>query len=167
MNCCGHPLHGRMVVVGRTLLKSRTVLLVALTGCTGVPLGDTGDPEPTIQRPTCVIGEALGETTVSYTADLLPILTRVGCLASSCHGGSNPSVGYDLATWEASFDPGSGAVLVGACPIVPGDPDASYLIEKLGATPRTGRQMPDRRPPLSDEEVQLFVTWIQEGAPKN
>lgn len=160
-------------MVGRSYLKSGVGLvggwLFSLTnlGCTGVPVGAPNDPEPTIQRPTCSTGDALGESTVSYTEDLLPILTRVGCLASSCHGGSNPSVGYALSSWESSFEPGSGAVLVGACPIVPGDPDASYLIEKLSANPRTGRQMPDRRPPLSEEELQLFVTWIQEGAANN
>jgi hypothetical protein len=162
-----------MLVVGRRFLRSSGTLLggwllsLATVGCADVPIAGSSDSEPTIQRPICATGEALGETTVSYAEDLVPILTRVGCLASSCHGGSNPSVGFALSTWEASFEPGSGATLVGACPIVPGDPDASYLIEKLSSNPRTGRQMPDRRPPLNDEEVQLFVTWIQEGAPNN
>lgn len=158
---------GRAFLYLRGLFFGGWLLGTAISGCTGVPPIGSSEPEPTIQRPSCVIGEALGETTVSYKDDIVPILTRVGCLASACHGGSNPAVGFSFTLWEGWFEPGSGAVLVGACPIVPGDPDASYLIEKLGATPRTGRQMPDRRPPLSDEEVQLFVTWIQEGAPNN
>lgn len=158
---------GRMSVRYFGVCLAGLSVAAGLAGCGGIQLSPSEEPEPIIQRPTCAPGEVIGEPTVSYSQDLLPILTRVGCLASSCHGGPNPSVEYSLAIWEASFEPGTGATLLGECPIVPGDPDASYLIEKLGASPRTGRQMPDRRPPLSDEEVQLFVTWIAEGAGNN
>ena len=143
-----------------------TGLSIALPGCSSLLVAPP-ESEPEIEKPVCATGDAVGVTTVSYSADLVPIMTRVGCLASACHGGANPSVGYSLATHASSFDPGSGATLLGMCPLVPGDPDASYLIEKIGSLPRTGRQMPDRRPPLSDEEVQLFVTWILEGAADN
>lgn len=142
-----------------------TILVLALSGCSGLVV--VPEPEPEITKPVCETGSALGETTVSYNNDVLPILTRVGCLASACHGGSNPAVQFSLSSYSRMFQPGAGATLEGACPIVPGDPDASYLIEKLGPSPRTGRQMPDRQPPLSDEDFQLIVTWIREGAGEN
>ena len=144
-----------------------TAMLVALPGCVEGLFGVPTEPDPVIERPECATGAALGETTVSYAEDLVPIMMRVGCLANACHGGSNPSVGFSLATYARMFEPGSGATLNGACPVVPGDPGASYIIEKLGVSPRTGRQMPDRRPPLREEELQLFVNWILEGAANN
>jgi len=141
--------------------------VAVLAGCVPGVLDDTNEPDPTIERPQCSTGAALGSTSVSYSQDLLPILTRVGCVASACHGGDNPAVNFSLATYESMFAPGSGATMLGLCPIVPGDPDASYVIEKLQPGPRTGRQMPDRRTPLNDAEFQLFVTWIREGAAEN
>jgi hypothetical protein len=40
------------------------------------------------------------------------------------------------------FLPGDEAEAFEICPIVPGDPEASYLIEKLQEGPRSGARMP-------------------------
>jgi hypothetical protein len=50
------------------------------------------------------------------------------------------------------------------CDVVPGNPGASLLVEKISPNPRFGARMPDGFPPLTDDEIQLIVTWIQEGA---
>lgn len=171
--CPRHPWDPTIVGVGRSEIQWTvravwgTLLGIALAGCMTGLVDSTSVPDPSIEKPQCTTGAAIGDATVRYAQDLRPILTRVGCLASSCHGGDNPSVNFSLATYESMFAPGSGAILSGLCPIVPGNPDASYIIEKLQPNPRTGRQMPDRRPPLSGEEFQLFVTWIREGAANN
>jgi hypothetical protein len=52
--------------------------------------------------------------------------------------------------------------------VVPGDPDGSFLIEKLTSdSPRAGVRMPQDRPPLDEVEIELIRTWIAEGAVNN
>jgi hypothetical protein len=77
------------------------------------------------------------------------------------------SSGFDLRTYASSFDPGDEATALGLCPIVPGDPQSSYIIEKLQANPRSGQQMPLQREPLSEADVELIAAWIREGAQDN
>ena len=52
--------------------------------------------------------------------------------------------------------------------VVPGNPDASYLIMKLEGTHiahgGTGARMPFGAPPLSAEKIANFRRWIREGA---
>jgi hypothetical protein len=112
----------------------------------------------------CPPGAPIGTTTVSYANQIRPLLDQAGCLASSCHGGPFPSSNYDLQSYIGFFGPGVEAKALKACDIVPGQPDASYVIEKLNPGPRLGVQMPNSRPPLSPEQIDLVRTWILEGA---
>jgi sugar lactone lactonase YvrE len=112
----------------------------------------------------CPPGSSGGPTTVSYTRDIVPLFTRAGCMNISCHGGTFPTSGYDLRTYLSTFGPGAEALGLHACNVVPGAPDQSYLIEKLGASPRQGVQMPDALPPLDAGDLNLIRTWILEGA---
>lgn len=106
--------------------------------------------------------------TVSYANDILPLFTAAGCLSSACHGGTFPSSRYDLRTYSATFVSGDDADRIGVCEIVPGDPESSFLFEKLQSSdPRVGLQMPLEREPLSAEEIALIETWIREGAQDN
>jgi hypothetical protein len=115
----------------------------------------------------CGQGSATGAATVSFADDIHPILRTKGCLSGGCHGGFLPSSSYSLTSYSAMFAPGDEAGALNLCPVVPGDPDASYLLEKLGDNPRSGTQMPLLRDPLSEEEVALIATWIAEGAADN
>ena len=72
-----------------------------------------------------------------------------------------------MRTYESSFQPGDEATELDACPIVPGDPDNSYLIEKLHPDPRRGVQMPFLRPVVPEEDIEIIATWIREGAQDN
>ncbi len=102
--------------------------------------------------------------TVSFSRDIVPILDRRACRNSTCHGGPFPSSGYDLRTYEGIFGPGVWARSLNACEVVPGNPDASLLLEKLGSSPRFGQRMPMNREPLSQEEIEQIRQWILEGA---
>jgi len=101
--------------------------------------------------------------TVSYLRDIVPLLERSGCRSPVCHGGAFPSSNYDLRSYAGMFGPGAWARSLRSCEIVPGDPDASFLLEKL-SSPRVGQRMPLGREPLSDADIDLLRTWILEGA---
>lgn len=104
--------------------------------------------------------------TVSYTRDIVPLFQTAGCQTAACHGGAFPSSAYDMRTYEGTFGPGVLARSLRACEIVPGNPDASFLIEKLHPGARLGGVMPPPpRSPLTSEQIQLVRTWILEGAP--
>ncbi len=89
------------------------------------------------------------------------------CIACHTSQGRNPAAGLDL-----SVNAFSGLVNVasrnkpGATLVIPGDPDNSYLIQKLeGTTGIVGRRMPFNGPPyLADGQVQIIRRWILLGA---
>jgi len=120
------------------------------------------------QPPRCPTGETGPGGTVSYASDIAPLFNQAGCLTLGCHGGAFPSSGFDLRTYESSFKQGTEAQFVlDVCPIVAGDPDASYLVEKLLPSPRVGVRMPQNLTPLTAEQIELVRTWVLEGARKN
>lgn len=57
----------------------------------------------------------------------------------------------------------------GAVLVVPGDPDGSYLIQKLeGRLGIVGQRMPFNGPPfLTDGQILVIRTWIRNGAANN
>ncbi|HVM96806.1 MAG TPA: hypothetical protein VMT89_10470, partial [Candidatus Acidoferrales bacterium] len=105
-----------------------------------------------------------GPLTVSYTHDIVPLFNNATCTSITCHGGPFPSNSYDMRTYESTFGPGLFAKSLKLCEIVPGDPDNSFLLEKLGPTPRIGVRMPNSLAPLTDDQIALVRTWILEGA---
>lgn len=48
--------------------------------------------------------------------------------------------------------------------VEPGDPDASFLIDKLRNRNGVATQMPLGAEPLSEDEIQMFEDWIRDGA---
>lgn len=52
--------------------------------------------------------------------------------------------------------------------VEPGDPDASYLVQKLrGDAGIDGERMPEGGPYLSDAEIARVISWINDGAKDN
>lgn len=149
-------------------------LLAVMFACTPAPpagndnaAGNVNQNSNSSPEPRCNTGTTGGATTVSYNLDLVPLLAGAGCLTSACHTGQFPQSGYNLESYEATFGPGTQAAIFGLCAVVPGDPDASYLMEKLSANPRSGVRMPQALAPLSEEQINLIRTWIAEGAQNN
>lgn len=146
------------------------LFLFALPGaeCTDINGNTNNNVNSNAIDPRCPPPEPADEaTTVSYASDVRPLLQSHGCLSGGCHGGSFPSSGYSLRNYNPSFGPGDDAVALDECDIVPGDAAASFLVEKLRADPRRGARMPLLREPLSDEEIAIIETWIDEGAKNN
>ena len=132
---------------------------------------------------------ACGLTTTSSTSttlasaatwtQVMAVFANNSCTAIGCHSSEGFASG-GLAGLD-DFDIGY-AQLVGAAVqcigstfttrVAPGDPEASFLLDKLELTPECGSPMPSgvqfgTLPPVSPEEKQLLRSWILSGAPKN
>ncbi|HSN51313.1 MAG TPA: Ig-like domain-containing protein [Woeseiaceae bacterium] len=87
------------------------------------------------------------------------------CATSGCHAGGNPAAGLNLE--EAS----SYAMLVGIQSsqdpalqrVEAGNPDNSYLVQKLEGTASSGQQMAPGAP-LPQAEIDVIRQWITDGA---
>ena len=128
--------------------------------------GGSSAVSPEFIADPCSTGIESQAGTVSYTRDIVPMFKRAGCMNSECHGPLFESE-YDLRTYEGFFGPGLDARNHAMCNIVPGNPESSYLLEKLLPNPRNGEQMPNGLNPLSASEIQMVTTWILEGAVKD
>ena len=87
---------------------------------------------------------------------------------STCHAGAVGAgqLKLDVDPYAALVGVESPTV-AGKIRVVAGDPDASYIMEKLtSATPADGTQMPPGAP-LDAERLELVRGWIADGAPDN
>jgi mono/diheme cytochrome c family protein len=97
--------------------------------------------------------------TVDFTRQVQPILSE-NCYA--CHGPDAASVqgGLRLDRRDAALAGGESGKA-----IVPGDPDASLLLERVShADPDTVMPPPDKKPRLTPDQVAILRRWIAEGA---
>ena len=88
----------------------------------------------------------------------------------SCHGPGADLVLDNKTSWTNLVNhPAPPSESCGGTLVVPGDPAASYLFEKLStSSPCSGLQMPRGdlgSEPLPACVVKLISTWIGEGAP--
>ncbi|MEM1295222.1 MAG: PSD1 and planctomycete cytochrome C domain-containing protein [Verrucomicrobiota bacterium] len=99
------------------------------------------------------VGLAAETQTVDFSRDIRPILSS-RCF--NCHGpdGASRKAGLRL-------DHRDNAIELEA--IVPGDPELSYLIERI-ITNDPDDRMPPKGAPLSAEEIETFRAWIDTGA---
>jgi hypothetical protein len=88
-------------------------------------------------------------------------------MCTGCHAGAAAPLGLRL-------DEGSSYALLVNAPSVevpalrrvqPGNPNASYLIQKLEGTAAVGSRMPLNGPPLPQSTIAVIRQWIADGAP--
>ncbi len=129
-------------------LGARAIALAlgVLGGCDG---GDPAEPAP----PT-------------FT-EIHERVLQASCVFATCHkGGPSPAGDLSLERDEAYASlvdvPSSAAA--GRVRVVPGDPDASYVLEKITASaPAAGEPMPPDAP-LEADRIELLRAWIEAGA---
>ena len=130
-------------------------IAATLLGCSGSGEGLDENGEPLNSGPL-----PLAATFASIQQNVFtPVCTR-------CHAGAAAPAGLRLD--EAS----SYAMLVNVpsveVPAVrrvrPGDPNLSYLIQKLEGTAAVGGRMPLNAPPLPQATIDIIRQWISEGA---
>lgn len=90
---------------------------------------------------------------VSFSREVLPIFLANGGPHAVQPEHSPPPGGLRLDTYAG--------VMAREGVVVPGKPEESELVEHLLSV---GMQMPPSVPPLPDEQIQLIVTWIAQGA---
>jgi len=128
-----------------------------------VPPGTDAGPlpdafEPVVEADAFVVTESdAGPSTVSFSGDVMPMLAACG--GSGCH--SNPRQFFLTPSRTGC------ATVTEQRLVVPGDPDASYVIHKLEGREICGLRMPRGRTPLTTEQIATIRTWIAEGARDN
>lgn len=88
------------------------------------------------------------------------------CAVSGCHTGASAPQGlrldeansYGLLVSQPSSE------VPGTLRVAPGDPDNSYLIQKLEGTASVGAQMPLNQTPLPQSTIDIIRQWITDGA---
>lgn len=96
---------------------------------------------------------------VDFLEDIEPLLSN-GCYR--CHGPEKQKAGVRFDTREGLFEGDEGFL-----PVVPGDPAASTIIERVSLPHGDPDIMPPegKGDPLSEDQVALLSRWIEEGAP--
>lgn len=131
-------------------------LVCALTGCAGNGEGLDENGRP--------IDEAGPPINSDFAQIQSTIFTPV---CTNCHAGASAPLGLRL-------DEGNSYALLFGVPSVevpalqrvqPGNPDTSYLVQKIEGTAAVGERMPLGGPPLPQSSIDLVRQWISQGAP--
>jgi hypothetical protein len=124
---------------------------VLLAACGSNPAGADANLEITCNNPSAV----------SFQTDVAPLINHCG--GELCHGGLGPSWRYSVLVNVATTECSDQRVIV-----KPGDPAASYLIQKLaGINMCNGERMPKLGTAFPDADMRKIEDWICEGAANN
>lgn len=131
------------------------LLLLFLSGCAGNGEGLDGNGQPINGGPQPLLPELQSIQDQVFTP-----------ICSACHAGAAAPLGFRLDA-ASSY-----AMLVGAASVevpslmrvAPGNPDASYIIQKLEGHAAVGGQMPLGGPYLPQEKIDVIRQWIADGA---
>jgi hypothetical protein len=94
--------------------------------------------------------------TISFNEEVRPILNKK-CIV--CHGGVKKNGGFSLLFEEEA----KGKTKSGKPAIVEGDAEHSEFIKRL-TDHDPEKRMPKDADPLTDEEIEILTTWVNEGA---
>jgi Protein of unknown function (DUF1553)/Protein of unknown function (DUF1549)/Planctomycete cytochrome C len=93
---------------------------------------------------------------VDFTSQVKPIINK-NCI--SCHGGVRQKGGFSLLFRDEAL----AKLKSGKFAIIPGDPDHSEMIRRIGLSDPEDR-MPYKHDPLSKDDISILRRWIKEGA---
>jgi len=89
-------------------------------------------------------------------------------ICTTCHVGANAPRGLrlDAANSYAMLVNVASVEVPGTLRVNPGNPDASYIVQKIEGTAAQGVRMPANGPPyLTQDRIDLVRRWIAAGAP--
>jgi hypothetical protein len=149
------------------MFSARAVRLRAFLTAIALALGVGAVPSVSAQAAGCDDLSGLPVTPqVDYLTEIQPIW-EIRC--SNCHVNfsDSPSAQLDLnaeQSWAALYRMPS-LIAQGRRMVQPGDPEASFLLEKLRCEqPEAGERMPRGRLPIPLDEQALVRDWIAQGA---
>ena len=160
-----HVLARRLRGISRLVCSARLACVLAafvsVAGCDEKLSSLTG-PSPALEPTFTSIQQEIFTTTDSAG--------RSACIVCHSNVGRAPAAGLVLLPGVAYNNvvnvPSRNKA--GATLIIPGDPENSYLVQKLeGNSGITGVRMPLGGPYLTDGQLLVLKTWIQRGAPNN
>lgn len=113
-------------------------------------------------------GEEAGEPIPPHLSTIEREIFARNCVFSSCHGATSPNEGMSLvAPTYATIVGVASSEAPELLRIAPGNPGASYLLQKIAsATPRDGVRMPPDQP-LPSNKIDAIRAWITAGAPND
>ena len=119
--------------------------------------------------PICAVGDSSTEPSTSLSSIQGSIFSPT-CAVAGCHSSGSASGGLVLASGQAFSNlvnvPSTGVPSLDR--VEPGDPERSYLIKKLrGDADISGSRMPQGGPPLSSNQIDSIIQWIENGASNN
>ena len=101
-------------------------------------------------------GACQRSTQIDFNTQIKPIINEK-CI--SCHGGVKKNAGFSFLFEKDAL----GNTKEGTPAIIPGNSKKSRMIQRLHETDLELR-MPNEKPALSKEEIELFTKWIDQGA---
>ena len=106
---------------------------------------------------------------VGFTSDVAPLFAQA-CTTAGCHVAPYAAESIDLSSAKSAHDTlvGIPSAECGALSLVaPGQPRASYLLQKLRGhgTCFSGWPMPEQTAPFGAAQIDLVSAWIGKGAP--
>lgn len=140
----------------RTRTVALSLSLTLIVGCAGNGEGLDDNGRPTEE------GEG-GGLSADFDSIQSNVLTPI---CTTCHSGAAAPLGLRLdegASYALLVNAPSTEV-PGLLRVNPGDPDSSYLIQKIEGTAEVGGRMPLGGSPLPAETIALIRQWILEGA---
>lgn len=131
------------------------VVTTCISGCSGsgANLDENGRPAGATQEPLVAQFDSIQRNV------LTPVCT-------GCHAGATAPLGLRLEEGAAyGMLVGVPSVEVPArLRVSPGDPDGSYLVQKIEGTAAVGGRMPLNAPALDSAMIQVIRQWILDGA---
>ena len=102
-------------------------------------------------------------TAVDYATQIQPVFNS---RCTECHSGGSAPQGLrlDAANSYANLVNVASHEVPSLKRVEPGDPDNSYLVQKIEGTAAVGGRMPLGRAPLTAAQIALIRQWISEGA---
>jgi len=142
--------------------------IAKLDGYRLLPLSD-GETElvaryaGSVVRVKVAVSGATDRPEISFTNDVMPVLTRSGCNTGSCHGAASGKDGFNLSLF--GFDPEGDYFRItreiGFRRINLAVPQESLLLKKAtGAVPHTGGKLFD----AESDYYSAILEWLEKGA---
>jgi hypothetical protein len=148
------------------------IVVVALSSMVGACVAEIEPEIGPLRAGTCKSHDSDPDHEVSFKEDVLVLFQRPngqgGC---ACHQPSSrrtsgiDATGLSLENYRTLIRGGNASH---DTIIMPGDPCASLIVQKVSSAPPSGSRMPSDGPPyMSPPEIALLSDWIAEGAHDN